>query len=211
MKLKNRNRSSLTINAVAQAAAQGAATALLPGRKLTAVAALAGFVLRLFRRSEGTTDAVRTECGAEAIPMRCRSDTDTIPARYWRNTAYALGGVAGARNRWEACASWRSSWRPGRLFQRRGEDFGPEGQRPCRGAVERSGSGDVGGGVMGRPGPWGDCASDEGVRRRYQRGRQVRPETLGRLFRRIERVRCLWAVGRVWPHIAAELEMAGPC
>jgi hypothetical protein len=74
MKSKQSNRSSLTIDAVAQAAAQGAATALLPGRKLTAVAALAGFVLRLFRRNERTTDGVRTECGARAEPERSGSD-----------------------------------------------------------------------------------------------------------------------------------------
>lgn len=87
MKLKNRNRSSLTINAVAQAAAQGAATALLPGRKLTAVAALAGFVLRLFRRSEGTTDAVRTECGGRVKPERYGRDAGTIRERYRSDTA----------------------------------------------------------------------------------------------------------------------------
>lgn len=52
MSQNQRTRSKLTIDAVVQAAATGAATALSPVRKLDAIAGLAGFVLRLFRSRE---------------------------------------------------------------------------------------------------------------------------------------------------------------
>ena len=52
MSQNQKTRSTLAIDAVAQAAATGAATALNPLRKLDAIAGLAGFVLRLFRSRE---------------------------------------------------------------------------------------------------------------------------------------------------------------
>lgn len=48
MSAKQKARSTLSIGAVAQAAANGAAGATYPGAKLNAIAGLAGFVLRLF-------------------------------------------------------------------------------------------------------------------------------------------------------------------
>ena len=50
--MSQKTRSTLMIDAVAQAAATGAATALNPLKKLDAIAGLAGFVLRLFRSKE---------------------------------------------------------------------------------------------------------------------------------------------------------------
>ena len=76
----------MTINAVAQAAAQGAIPALVMGRKITAVAALAGFVLRMFRRSVGHTMAEREQCGSSASAVRSRSDAGAIPERYGNDT-----------------------------------------------------------------------------------------------------------------------------
>ncbi len=51
----------MTINAVAQAAAQGVPATLMSGRKVTAVAALAGFVLRLFRQRVASAVTPGTE------------------------------------------------------------------------------------------------------------------------------------------------------
>lgn len=79
--MKNRNRSSLTINAVAQAAAQGAASALLPGRRLPAVAALAGLVLRLFRRSERSADTPPRAGGAKTKAPRPAHAADARHSR----------------------------------------------------------------------------------------------------------------------------------
>ena len=72
---KQASSSQLLFTAGAQAAAQGAAPALSPGRRITAVAALAGFVLRLFRRtaSESTAVAPRGQRGGRAMPKRCSS------------------------------------------------------------------------------------------------------------------------------------------
>ena len=50
--MSQKTRSRLTIDAVAQAAAEGAANALSPTGKIRAITALAGFVLRLFRSKE---------------------------------------------------------------------------------------------------------------------------------------------------------------
>ncbi len=50
--MSQKTRSTLTIDAVAQAAATGVAHALNPLRKLDNIAGLAGFVLRLFRSRE---------------------------------------------------------------------------------------------------------------------------------------------------------------
>lgn len=83
---RTKTRSSLTIDAVASAAAQGAATALLPHRRIGAIAGLAGFVLRLFRRSltapsgAGATISRRYP-GAKAALERSRSGADTKPER----------------------------------------------------------------------------------------------------------------------------------
>ena len=48
--MSQKTRSTLSIDAVAQAAAEGAASVLSPTGKIQAISALAGFVLRLFRR-----------------------------------------------------------------------------------------------------------------------------------------------------------------
>ena len=58
-----KTRSKLTIDAVVQAAATGAATALSPVRKLDAIAGLAGFVLRLFRSREPLPPMARPPSG----------------------------------------------------------------------------------------------------------------------------------------------------
>lgn len=50
--MSQKTRSTLSIDAVAQAAAAGTANALNPLKKLDTIAALAGFVLRLFRSKE---------------------------------------------------------------------------------------------------------------------------------------------------------------
>jgi hypothetical protein len=50
--MSNKTRSSLKLDAVAQAAALGAASALNPLNKINQVVALAGLVLRLFRSKQ---------------------------------------------------------------------------------------------------------------------------------------------------------------
>lgn len=57
MSTYQKTRSTLAIDAVAQAAAQGAARGPLTAVKVNAIAGLAGFVLRLFRRSVSGKDA----------------------------------------------------------------------------------------------------------------------------------------------------------
>lgn len=66
----NRERSSMTINAVAQAAAQGAPWGPATGRKITAVAALAGFVLRMFRQRATPPAAPQAGCKRPRRPAR---------------------------------------------------------------------------------------------------------------------------------------------
>lgn len=85
---KNTNtRAMLAIDAIASASAGGNATALSPERRYGHVAALAGFILRLFRRtgpavpilgrirtsSEGRVQRERRESEADTKPTRCRS------------------------------------------------------------------------------------------------------------------------------------------
>ena len=70
-------RSTLSIDAVAQAAAQGGLPAAPALGKITAIAGLAGFVLRLFRRT------VRPE-GSGKDPARMRlgcPQRPTVPGR----------------------------------------------------------------------------------------------------------------------------------
>jgi hypothetical protein len=50
--MSKKTRSTLSVDAVAQAAAHGGSGAFMPARKLNAIAGLAGFVLRLFRYKE---------------------------------------------------------------------------------------------------------------------------------------------------------------
>ncbi len=57
--MSQKTRSTLTINAVAQAAAAGVASALNPLNKPRTIAALAGLVLRLFRSKEQSPSASR--------------------------------------------------------------------------------------------------------------------------------------------------------
>lgn len=66
--------SRLTIDAVAQAAAQSANPALSPARRLDAIAGLAGFVLRLFRFKEQLPDG----------PGRIRKSSGNYPGRMKR-------------------------------------------------------------------------------------------------------------------------------
>jgi hypothetical protein len=75
MKRNEEKRSSMTINAVAQAAAQGALPALATGRKITAVAALAGFVLRMFRQKLTPASVTPRAC------RRPRRAVRALPAR----------------------------------------------------------------------------------------------------------------------------------
>lgn len=63
-------RSTLSIDAIGQAAARGGLAGIPGLGKITAIAGLAGFVLRLFRRSvapEGSPKASRTQA-----PGKCR-------------------------------------------------------------------------------------------------------------------------------------------
>jgi len=72
MKRNTSTRSTLSIDAVAQAAAQGGLAAAPALGKITAIAGLAGFVLRLFRRTvrpEGSgKDAARMRLGCPKRP-----------------------------------------------------------------------------------------------------------------------------------------------
>ncbi len=72
MKRDTSTRSTLSIDAVAQAAAQGGLPAAPALGKITAIAGLAGFVLRLFRRSGhgGEAKAPRRESEGRAEPER---------------------------------------------------------------------------------------------------------------------------------------------
>ena len=75
--MSSTTRSTLKIDAVAQAAAQGATEALLPSRKANLVAGLAGFVLRFFRRSS-SKDAARL---LEPCSNQCQRQTVRPPGR----------------------------------------------------------------------------------------------------------------------------------
>jgi hypothetical protein len=57
--MSQKTRSTLSIDAVAQAAAAGVASALNPLNKPRTIAALAGLVLRLFRSKEQSPSASR--------------------------------------------------------------------------------------------------------------------------------------------------------
>lgn len=90
--MSQKTRSTLTINAVAQAAAGGVANALTPLRKLDA---LAGFVLRLFRSKEqllpivGAPLSRRSTGGARKRPARIRPGS----SRAVRGNAVGQGGL----------------------------------------------------------------------------------------------------------------------
>ncbi len=76
-------RSTLSIDAVAQAAAESAVSALSSGKKPTAIAGLAGFVLRLFRRT-GPAAAVgsgRIREGSSNLPGRIPPQRRPPPRR----------------------------------------------------------------------------------------------------------------------------------
>ena len=71
--MSSTTRSTLQIDAVAQAAAGDAAKPLLPHPKLAAIAGLAGFVLHWFRRS------------VNQVPARVR-ETGPVPAGFPRGS-----------------------------------------------------------------------------------------------------------------------------
>lgn len=90
MSKNQRTRSTLTIDAVAEAAATGVASALNPLKKLDNIAGLAGFVLRLFRSrqqmptksseqprriQEGNKMETKGKNGPGALPARSRPAT----------------------------------------------------------------------------------------------------------------------------------------
>ncbi len=67
-----KTRSTLTIDAVAQAAAEGAASVLSRTGKIQAIAALAGLVLRLFRSKESGPER-KNQAPAKARPKHGQS------------------------------------------------------------------------------------------------------------------------------------------
>ena len=67
--MSQKTRSSLKLDAVAQAAALGAANALNPLNKLNTIAALAGFVLRLLRTKEQAPARLKREQQAQFFPI----------------------------------------------------------------------------------------------------------------------------------------------
>ena len=90
MSRNKKTRSTLSIDAVAQATATGVATALNPLRKLNHIAALAGIVLHLFRSrvpvpgrsperprriQEGNKKETRGKNGPGKLPARSRPAT----------------------------------------------------------------------------------------------------------------------------------------
>jgi len=68
MSQNDKTRTKLMIDAVVQAAAAGAPTALNPLKKLDAIAGLAGFVLRLFRSKEPVPTGLPARRAAVRIP-----------------------------------------------------------------------------------------------------------------------------------------------
>ena len=81
--MSRKTRSTLTIDAVAQAAATGLANAVNPLKKLDTIAAVAGFVLRLFRTKESGPER-QNQDPAKARPMLGQS-----PAKPRRQAAPA--------------------------------------------------------------------------------------------------------------------------
>ncbi len=106
-------RSTLSIDAVAQAAAQGGLPAAPALGKITAIAGLAGFVLRLFRRSgnDGGAKAVRRQSERQAEPERCGSGGDTKPERSPSGARPKAGPPGGARRGRSAPAGRREGGR----------------------------------------------------------------------------------------------------
>lgn len=94
--MSQKTRSTLSVDAVAQAAAEGAVSALSPTGKIRAIAALAGFVLRLFRSKErlqdGPTKAPRRINEGNTKEKRGKNGSGALPAR--RGLALApKGGI----------------------------------------------------------------------------------------------------------------------
>lgn len=87
--MSQKTRSTLVIDAVAQAAATGAAGAPNPLSKLNAIAGLAGFVLRLFRSREQLPPAACPPAGgARKRPARIREGS----GKAGRSQTLAKGG-----------------------------------------------------------------------------------------------------------------------
>jgi hypothetical protein len=103
MSQSKQTRSTFSIHAVAQAAAEGAAIALSPVKKLDAIAALAGFVLRLFRRTGSPCchpPAARRKApgnlsgiSREGTRCRPRRRTESCPARVAPQVPASNGGT----------------------------------------------------------------------------------------------------------------------
>lgn len=85
--MSRKTRSTLTIDAVAQAAATGVASALNPLKKLDAIAGLAGFVLRLFRSKEQLLPMV-----GNPVPLKTRKR----PARIKQGSSQAVRRISGS-------------------------------------------------------------------------------------------------------------------